>query len=107
MNKAELNAQQGDVILRKLPAMPHGAFKKLAKRRCVLADGEHTGHAHVVECNHAELIEIGGRMLLMLEKAATVTHQEHKAITLTPGIWEVGRVQEYDYFAQMARNVTD
>ena len=36
-----------------------------------------------------------------------VVHQEHKPITLSPGIWEVGRVQEYDYFQKMVRKVQD
>lgn len=104
MNKTK--AQQGDVILRKLNSLPEGG-KSVSKGRCVLAEGEHTGHAHVVEDDEAELIRIGERMLLKLGKAATVVHEEHGPITLEPGTWEVWRVQEFDYFSQMARNVTD
>lgn len=106
-NKANKTAIQGDVTLRKLDAMPDGERKTMGKIRCVLADGEHTGHQHVVEDDDAELIQIGERMLLTLTKSATLTHQEHAPITLSPGIWEVGRVQEYNYWDKMARPVQD
>lgn len=109
MKTAIKSAQHGDVTLKRLAVMPEGQPKKIArqKRGWVLADGEVTGHQHVIDSDDAELIEIGGRMLLVLEKAATVTHEEHLPITLQPGIWEVGRVQEYDYLTQMTRAVAD
>lgn len=103
----KLSSQQGDVVLRKIKTMPAGEQKIVSSRRCVLAEGEVTGHCHAVEQSDAELIQIGERMLLKLGKAATVTHQEHKPIRLSPGIWEIGRVQEYDYFTKMARPVQD
>ena len=93
--------------MKRLETLPEGSAKSVSKGRCVLAEGESTGHAHVVEDDEAELIQIGERMLLKLGKAATVVHEEHGPITLEPGIWEVGRVREYDYYAQMARPVTD
>lgn len=79
---------------------------KITRRRLVVAHGE-SGHSHVIEDDEAELIQIGERMLLNLSKAVTVTHEEHKALTLEPGAWEVGRVQEYDYFQHMSRQVID
>src|ERR1041385_1170635 len=95
---AKLTAQQGDVVLRKLSSLPEGEAKTVSRKRLVLAEGEHTGHSHTIEDDEAELIQIGERMLLKLTKAATVTHQEHKPIRLSPGIWEVGRVKEFDPF---------
>jgi hypothetical protein len=98
--------QQGDVTIAWLPELPEGKQTVIAKGRCVLAHGE-SGHSHVVEDDEAELIQIGERILLKLTRAATVTHEEHKPQTLTPGIWEIGRVQEYDYLSQMSRPVQD
>jgi hypothetical protein len=46
-------------------------------------------------------------MILTLTKQATVKHEEHGPITLTPGIWEIGRVREFDWFAMMERTVVD
>lgn len=106
MKTISKHGQQGDVVLRKLAAMPEGEQKIVGRKRLVLAHGE-SGHSHVIEDDEAELIQIGERMLLKLTKAATVTHEEHKPIRLSPGIWEVGRVKEYDYFQHMERQVTD
>jgi hypothetical protein len=102
---ANLNAQQGDVILRRLDAFPPGE-QKITRKRLVLAHGE-SGHSHVIEDEEAELIQIGERMLLKLTRAATVIHEEHKPIRLAPGIWEVGRVREYDWLSRMERQVMD
>lgn len=106
MKKAQNTAQQGDVVLKKLSAMPVGEQKIISTKRMVVAHGE-SGHSHVIEDDEAELIQIGERMLLKLAKEATITHEEHKKITLSPGIWEVGRVQEFDYFSMMQRQVVD
>lgn len=104
---AKAAAQQGDVVLRKLKSMPDGKAEVISRKRLVIAEGEHTGHAHVIEDDEAELIQVGERMLLKLTKSATVTHEEHKPIRLSPGIWEVGRVKEFDYMSMMERQVVD
>lgn len=93
-------------MLRRLDAMPDGDQKLLGRKRLVLAHGE-SGHSHVIEDDDAELIQIGERMLLKLTKPATVTHEEHKPIRLSPGIWEIGRVKEFDYISMMERQVVD
>ena len=106
MKKNKMQYQQGDVVLKRLETMPQGKTIIIARGRIVVAHGE-SGHSHVVEDDEAELIQIGERMLLRLERAATVVHEEHGPITLEPGIWEIGRVKEFDYFAQMERQVVD
>src|SRR5256885_15172118 len=103
---AKRNAQQGDVLLRKLDAMPEGKAKIVARKTLVLAHGE-SGHSHVIEDDEAELIQIGERMIVNLTRAATVKHEEHGPITLEPGIWEIGRVREFDWFAMMERQISD
>lgn len=102
------------MILRRIDASPAGKIKVVAKRKLVLAHGE-SGHSHIIEDDDAELIQIGEQMLVRLGKAVTVKHEEHNApnslmpepVILAPGIWEVGRVREYDYFAKMVRKVVD
>lgn len=98
--------QQGDVLLRKLDKMPPGQRKVISKGRCVLAHGE-SGHSHIVEDDEATLIQVGERMILSLGRAVEQKHEEHHSRTLSPGIWEVGGVQEYDYLSKMARRVQD
>lgn len=103
---AKKTFQQGDVIGQKLASMPAGEQKILGRKSLVLAHGE-SGHSHVIEDDEAELIQIGERMILKLTKPATVRHEEHKKITLSAGIWEIGRVREFDPFLTMTRQVTD
>jgi hypothetical protein len=98
--------QQGDVIGRKLTHLPTGEPKIISCGRCVLAHGE-SGHSHFIEDDEAELIRIGERMLLKLTKAATVQHEEHGSVRLSRGIWEIGRVKEFDWLNQMERQVVD
>jgi len=106
--------QQGDLLMRRLAEMPEGEQKVVGRKRLVLAHGEN-GHSHVIDDEEAELIQIGERILLKLTKAQTVCHEEHNAPTslipepvyLAPGIWEIGRVKEFDWFSKMERQVMD
>ncbi len=102
---AKITFQQGDVLGRKIEKLPEGK-QTITRKRLVLAHGE-SGHSHVIEDDEAELIQIGERMLLRLTKAATVQHEEHKPIRLAPGIWEIGRVKEFDWLSRMERQVID
>jgi hypothetical protein len=103
---AKCTWQQGDVLGVKLDKIPTGNQKIISRQKLVIAHGE-SGHSHVVEDDEAELIQIGERMILKLEKSATIIHEEHKPIRLEKGIWEIGRVQEFDYFKLMKRQVID
>ena len=108
--------QQGDVLIEAVDSIPQGA--KLRKGRCVLAEGEATGHAHVVKASGgkhagqpdgAKLYEVGdtGELFLELSKEATVTHEEHDSFTIAPGKYQIRKVQEYDHFEEEARAVQD
>lgn len=80
----------------------------------MLAHGE-SGHSHVVECDDAELIQIGDQIIARLQSQVPVLHEEHNApgslmpepVVLEAGLWEIGRVKEFDYFSMMARRVMD
>jgi hypothetical protein len=107
-NINRLPKQQGDVLLIPVDATAlEGKQTPISKRRCVLAEGEATGHAHVVEDDEAALVQIGEKMLLSLAKPATVVHEEHGPIKLEAGIWEIGRVREFDYLKDMVTPVRD
>jgi hypothetical protein len=103
---ARTNFEQGDVLGRKVESLPAGERKVIARKRLILAHGE-SGHSHVIEDDSAVMIQVGEAFYLQLEKSATVQHEEHKPIALSPGIWELGRVKEHDYFQQMERQVID
>ena len=107
MKKIKNTIQQGDVLLRKLSTLPSGEKKVISRKKLILAEGEVTGHYHEIVESDSELIQIGDKIILSLANSSVLTHQEHNHVTVDAGIWEVGRVQEYDYFAQMSRQVAD
>lgn len=106
IHTAKCNFQQGDVLGVKIDLLPKGERKNITQKRLVVAHGE-SGHSHVIEDSSGTMFQIGERFYVELEKAATLTHEEHKPITLSPGIWEIGRVQEYDWLSKMQRQVID
>jgi hypothetical protein len=98
---------QGDVFFTKAKAIPTKAKPMDRKARgYVIAEGEATGHAHVIE-DEALIYEKYGTMYVHVLKQIEVRHEEHRPITLTPGLWKVGIVREYDPFLEEARRVTD
>lgn len=108
---AKISFQQGDLYGVKLQTMPQGDQKIIARKYLTLAHGE-SGHSHVIEDDEAELIQIGERMILKSTKAVTLQHvpahpEAHKPIRLSPGIWDIGRVREWDPFQEMSRHVMD
>ncbi len=103
--------QQGDVLGLRIAALPAGC-KRLPSdaRGVVLAEGEHTGHYHGIEDSGVALMEApGGTRYLVNESDAPVTikHQEHRPVTVDPGIWQIGGVREKDWFTEMVRPVVD
>jgi hypothetical protein len=99
--------QQGDVRLLRVSDVPNGAIPvKRQERGYILAEGEATGHAHVIT-KDIELYEHDGVLYLKNEQEVTIQHEEHKPVTLSPGTWRVGRVREKDMLEGFARQVVD
>lgn len=100
--------QQGDVKMHKIDSLPNGLkLQKKSRRGYVLAEGEVTGHAHVIDSEIEFYRDDQGRLYFKTEKEVTVKHEEHKPIIVKPGIYRVGIVQEYDYDAMQARDAID
>jgi hypothetical protein len=97
--------RQGDVLIRSVDVLPKGlkAVPRDGRGRLVLAEGEATGHAHVVEGEAlflaADLADLEGRFL-QVEAESAVVHEEHGTLTLSPGIYEVRRQREYESDAE-------
>ena len=97
--------QQGDVLAFNVDDVP-GDAKKMDS--LILAEGEATGHKHQVTQGLAELFETGStKYLKVLSDEATITHEEHKPITLPKGTYRIGVVKEFDHFTEEARQVRD
>lgn len=73
-----------------------------------LAEGEMTGHYHEATGDGVLLLELpDGVILLDAPTGSTVTHQEHGPLAVPAGEYERVIVQEYDHFAEEARDVRD
>jgi hypothetical protein len=84
--------RQGDVIL--LPVQ-QSEGQKLS--HLTLAEGEVTGHKHRISEGEAELFEKHGTVYLrVLSDVATLTHEEHRAISIPQGSWMVRIQREYE-----------
>lgn len=88
--------RQGDVLLCQV--------KKLRTRseplpveagRVVVAEGEHSGHAHALAPERARLFR-HGQLLRVDEGGAALSHREHASILLPKGDYQIRRQREYD-----------
>lgn len=102
--------QHGDVLLLKLTRLPENLVRRKPRvdGKIVLADGEVTGHAHVMDCETAVLMEDkDGTLYLDVKDNTVLTHEEHGPQTVEPGMYEIGRVVEVDPFEDEVRVVAD
>ena len=98
---------QGDVFFSKVRAIPQSVTRvSRSERGYIIAKGEATGHAHVID-DDIELYEKDGVLFVKTENTVEVRHEEHRPVTLDPGIWKVGIVREYDPFLEEIRMVKD
>jgi len=99
---------QGDVFLTKEKELPSNLKKITRKQRgFVLAEGEATGHAHVITDDILLFEDDNGKMWLKNDIVSNLIHEEHNPITIDPGIWKIGQVKEYDPFLEESRTVMD
>ena len=93
-------------------------------KRTVIAEGEVTGHAHAFNNNNNPDVSItlfkaeslwGTRMqgsdtpnYVRIEGGdAVLTHEEHNALSIPPGEYEISQVREFDYLRGETRRVVD
>lgn len=88
--------RQGDVLIEQI-AKTDIKLKRSKTGKLVLAEGEATGHSHVLECEDLESWQDSEEIILRVSDAGggTVTHQEHSAINLSKGVYRVRRQREY------------
>lgn len=99
--------RQGDVLLIER-RMPTQVSKVPAEAgRVILAYGEVTGHAHLIESPGATLYTTVDKVRRFLEVARDVVlrHEEHAPVGLPVGVYEV--VIQREYTPEAIRNVAD
>lgn len=77
----------------------------------VVMNGEVTGHMHLVLTQTASIFEqiVNNTKLrfLFCPEPSIITHEEHGRMEIPKGIYEIGRVREYDPFEDVIRAVRD
>jgi len=100
--------QQGDVLFAKVDKLPVGCVAVVRQRGdLVIAEGESTGHRHIIMDKTATLWELRGDLYLEVTDPVVLTHDEHKELPIPVGVYKVGIVQEYDHFNDVIRDVRD
>jgi len=91
--------RQGDLLLVPIGGLPEGV-RPVRSGRIVLARGEATGHAHVVDDERASLHSLewpATRFLSVVgEEPVFLVHEEHDRLEVQPGVYEVRRQREYE-----------
>ena len=89
---APLQYRQGDLLFVFQGEPP--AVDLIARPGLVILAGEATGHAH--RLTSGSILEASdGTLYLELAEPTRVVHEEHDALTLSPGWWLVVRQREY------------
>lgn len=117
--KTQAYYQQGDVILIPIEALPAGLQKQEGLK---VQLGETTGHSHkFVDADLAEIffdpaqvpdtarITPAEAKFVFIKggKEIQLLHEEHKPLSVPPGIYKVDIVREYDYDKEETRRVVD
>lgn len=109
-------ARQGDVMVREVNSATHTRLQEMWESgtaeiverdngRVVLAYGEVTGHAHAFHSPKVALFRADGPLAgtyLKVDEPSALTHEEHDAIEVPAGLYEVVRQREYDDSAEIA-----
>lgn len=97
--------RQGDVLFKRVAEIPAGEKKK--RENGVIALGEVTGHKHAIaDLEEAEVLEIGNGLYVHVgEDGVSIQHDEHGAIELPAGDYEVTIQREYS--PEEIRSVVD
>lgn len=94
MTNDKKNYRHGDVLI--IPCDPKDVKGKEDKK-LTLAEGEVTGHSHQITKGKAKLFRFDNKMYLRVQsKIAMLTHEEHKALELPQGDYEIKIQQDYE-----------
>lgn len=110
MKKIPWMIRQGDVLVMQIDARPQGDWKRLRRSKdkaVVLANGEVTGHRHVVRDPGVCMLRaegIGDRVMTVAREAL-LTHEEHSPISIPKGE-HIVRIQR-EWAGEISRRVED
>ncbi len=93
--------RQGDVLLKRLDALPLNAVPQPQQAQVTLALGEVTGHSHVLVAERGNVIAPFKEQdqvdvaFLHIMGDAFLKHDEHATLNIPAGTYEIVRQREY------------
>ena len=98
--------RQGEVLL--IPIYKKQLPKNLTEKDNILAHGSATGHSHILDNNASVTVDAEGNQYVTVTKTpAQLTHEEHTAITVQKGTYQVKIQRERDLLNDEIRAVRD
>jgi hypothetical protein len=97
--------QQGDVQL--FPQAIPAGMEKVGGN--IIQEGEHTGHAHRLYDGDYQIFDNPKTKERWLRVVSPVSfgHEEHHGITIPPGDYRIGIIQQWDYDTEESKRVVD
>lgn len=96
--------RHGDLSFHPIEKLPEGLEEVKHEGKFVLAEGEFTGHKHLMTVERPKDMTLmqdkEGRFYIKLDAEAKLSHEEHKELQFTPGLYKMNVEREYDYFEQ-------
>jgi hypothetical protein len=101
--------EQGDVCFFQTDKINKENPVKAKEKGFVLAEGEVTGHAHVIDRNAGiKLFQYGEELHIETSVAAPVKHEEHKTINLPEFVRGIVRiVKQYNPWTKLLKKTSD
>lgn len=94
--------RHGDLCFSLIAELPKEAVEI---SNLVLAWGEATNHAH--RLNKGKVYNFQDSLIIEVEEGAELTHEEHKTIRFSKGLYLMKRQRERDPFLENIRSVVD
>ncbi|MBD2452181.1 hypothetical protein H6G76_34780 [Nostoc sp. FACHB-152] len=89
--------RQGDVLLIPTQEITQEIIQAEALPHLILAQGEVTGHKHQIVNEKAELYQVHSTVYLrVFSQTALLMHEEHNAIHVPQGTWEIKIQRDYE-----------
>ena len=94
--------RQGDLLFKRVDDKP----KQVEAKKLVIAEGEVTGHHHVLLAQTDSVI-LGDKTLFSIKGKAKLVHPEHDTIEFGTGTYMVINEREYNYVEKQLEKVRD
>jgi len=100
-----MNYRHGDLFYKQVDSLKGEQI--FEGKRFTLAEGEATGHHHIITAPKVIITDDNGQRYMALSSKGTLAHPEHGAVVIEPGIYIEIREREHDYFLNETRRVVD